>query len=93
MATAATPAMSCCRCGLQRPKLRRCSKCKQVWYCGPDCQKKDWVAGHKITCGKKKVEKEQEEEENPNEIKVHSAYCIVKISGRMFQIEIAAYQH
>ena len=62
MATASETALqSCFRCGLQQPKLRRCSKCKTVWYCGPDCQKKDWVAGHKINCGKKVVEDEDDQ--------------------------------
>ena len=62
---------SCFRCGLQKSKLRRCSKCKGVWYCGPECQKKDWVAGHKNDCGKKtalEVEEEAEEEEEMEDI-------------------------
>lgn len=27
-----------------------CSRCKEVRYCGPECQKKDWI-NHKIYCG------------------------------------------
>ncbi|CAL7944864.1 unnamed protein product [Xylocopa violacea] len=38
----------------------RCSKCKQAWYCGRECQVKHW-AKHKIICDKitKNVEYEQ----------------------------------
>ena len=27
-----------------------CSRCKQAWYCTPNCQKKAWAAGHKLIC-------------------------------------------
>lgn len=27
-----------------------CAKCKQVWYCGADCQRKDWTDRHKEDC-------------------------------------------
>lgn len=32
----------------------RCSKCQRVWYCGRECQVKDWKGGHKGKCGKMK---------------------------------------
>ena len=35
-------------------KLKRCSRCKSVYYCGKYCQKKDWKF-HKLNC--KKIEK------------------------------------
>ncbi|CAI6313450.1 unnamed protein product [Periconia digitata] len=28
----------------------RCTRCKSAWYCGKDCQAKDW-ATHKLLCG------------------------------------------
>ena len=31
-------------------KLNRCVRCKAVYYCGADCQKRHWAAGHKIDC-------------------------------------------
>ena len=41
---------SCCaRCGKEGEKLLRCSICKDVWYCGPACQKAAWK-GHKKKC-------------------------------------------
>jgi hypothetical protein len=39
--------------------LSRCDRCDQVYYCGIDCQRKDWHLAHKKECkllGKKKVE-------------------------------------
>lgn len=30
--------------------LKKCSACKAVVYCSPQCQKKDWKAGHKQKC-------------------------------------------
>lgn len=38
----------CANCGNAAEK--RCSKCKQVWYCGRDCQVEDWST-HKANCG------------------------------------------
>ena len=32
-------------------KLERCSGCKRVYYCGRECQRKDWAV-HKLVCGK-----------------------------------------
>jgi hypothetical protein len=32
-----------------RTKCSKCSKCKSVWYCGKDCQAKDWPQ-HKTYC-------------------------------------------
>ena len=32
-------------------KLERCSGCMTVYYCGRECQRKDWPA-HKLVCGK-----------------------------------------
>ena len=31
-------------------KLRRCSRCQRVWYCGRECQRAHWRAGHKAEC-------------------------------------------
>lgn len=37
----------CGKCG--KPALQRCSKCKNEWYCGRECQIKAWSA-HKEVC-------------------------------------------
>ncbi|KAK0093910.1 hypothetical protein PV326_012362 [Microctonus aethiopoides] len=39
----------CARCN--DAACKRCSKCKSVWYCGRECQVKDW-SSHKSTCDK-----------------------------------------
>ena len=45
----------CDHCGLaraesQRNKLDVCEKCRRVYYCGTECQKQHWEAGHKEVC-------------------------------------------
>ena len=40
---------SCSQCGKQRAALKRCSRCKQVSYCGAACQNAAWK-GHKKWC-------------------------------------------
>jgi hypothetical protein len=39
----------CAHCGKQGVEFKRCSTCKQTWYCGAKCQKAGWK-GHKKTC-------------------------------------------
>ncbi|CAL6084910.1 MYND_finger domain-containing protein [Hexamita inflata] len=46
-----------CTCG-QTAKFR-CAKCKQIWYCGRECQVKDWKE-HKKTCGSTQKKEEDE---------------------------------
>ncbi len=43
---------SCAVCSERLEQLSRCSRCKRVWYCSGNCQRKDWVRGHKDTCRK-----------------------------------------
>ncbi|EXX54183.1 hypothetical protein GLOIN_2v1587334 [Rhizophagus irregularis DAOM 181602=DAOM 197198] len=38
----------------QNPSTTRCSKCRQIYYCSRECQKKDWKV-HKKLCGKNEV--------------------------------------
>ena len=39
----------CAHCGKEGVELKRCSRCKQVSYCGAECQKAGWKQ-HKETC-------------------------------------------
>jgi len=51
-AVADAPEASCCaQCGIQGVVLKRCTRCKGVFYCGAECQKVAWKL-HKKTCGK-----------------------------------------
>ena len=47
----AEPARVCCACAAVLPKGqgKRCSACKQVWFCGRECQKRAWPQ-HKDAC-------------------------------------------
>ena len=40
---------SCARCGKTGVALKRCSCCKNTWYCGTACQNASWKQ-HKKTC-------------------------------------------
>ena len=40
---------SCAYCGKEGVPLKRCSICKQTWYCGAACQKKGWKRHKKVT--------------------------------------------
>jgi len=51
-AAGATPAgalINCECCGVHGVKFKRCSICKEVHYCGAECQKADWKR-HKKKC-------------------------------------------
>jgi Ring finger domain/MYND finger len=41
--------IECEVCGTKNPR-KRCSRCRCVFYCSVDCQKKDWSAKHKSNC-------------------------------------------
>jgi hypothetical protein len=34
----------------KRADLNVCARCKSAWYCGKDCQRKDWKERHKVYC-------------------------------------------
>ena len=40
---------TCSHCGKQGAELKRCSGCKQTWYCGAECQTAGWKK-HKKKC-------------------------------------------
>lgn len=45
------PIKDCKNCGEREKELLKCSRCKKVYYCGADCQRKNWPT-HKLTCSK-----------------------------------------
>ncbi|KAG1746641.1 uncharacterized protein EDB91DRAFT_1118111 [Suillus paluster] len=44
-----TMGVQCTQCQKKLDKLLKCSKCKGVWYCSKECQKKHWPI-HKLGC-------------------------------------------
>ncbi|EJD48389.1 hypothetical protein AURDEDRAFT_136089 [Auricularia subglabra TFB-10046 SS5] len=40
----------CRHCDIPSLLLRRCSLCREVKYCGVECQQNAWVLDHKTTC-------------------------------------------
>lgn len=43
--------MQCAACGQKKEQMKCCTGCRKVYYCGVDCQKKDWHK-HKSECKK-----------------------------------------
>ena len=46
------PACNNCKRMSRVAKLKKCSRCKLVTYCGKDCQAADWDPHHKMICKK-----------------------------------------
>ena len=46
---------TCHVCKARKPKLPSCSKCKKVYYCGVECQRKDWSRHRNNECIIKKI--------------------------------------
>lgn len=42
----------CDGCGATMADWKGCAACKSRYYCGEECQKKDWESGHKNACAK-----------------------------------------
>ena len=64
---------ACKCCGATDVPVFKCAGCKVVWYCSPECQKKDWKEGgenkHKIQCPRIKEQRELYKEKKKEEVK------------------------
>jgi len=49
MSTTTTPPSKVCNVCQASAATKRCSRCNLVWYCSPECQRKDWKK-HKPFC-------------------------------------------
>ncbi|KAM3139596.1 hypothetical protein pb186bvf_008241 [Paramecium bursaria] len=49
-----------CICG-KNENLSRCSGCKSIYYCSPECQKQDWKS-HKIRCNEIQIQLKLDQE-------------------------------
>ena len=61
----------CHNCGKQPGKgccvLSVCVRCRSVWYCGKDCQRAHWRAGHKRDCVKSSSSNDHQPHHNDND--------------------------
>ncbi|XP_065067751.1 zinc finger MYND domain-containing protein 19-like isoform X2 [Rhopilema esculentum] len=53
----------CCRIERELNDFRICGRCKQVRYCGPSCQEKDWPTHKPVCVSKRKYEKDHLEKQ------------------------------
>ena len=67
---------ACKCCGATDVPVFKCAGCKVVWYCSPECQKKDWKERgenkHKIQCPRIKEQRELYKEKKEDEVQRES---------------------
>ena len=52
----------CEECGKRGVNLRRCGRCKSVWYCGKECQRRNWEL-HRSSCQPHEIADEVEKQD------------------------------
>lgn len=52
------PRSACWLCGAATSRAKKCALCQEAVYCGKDCQKKHWAAGHRKSCAGKATKDE-----------------------------------
>ena len=57
--------MSCFVC--KKEGAKHCSRCRLIYYCGVECQKKDWPL-HKLKCKPREPELSVRIKENQNSL-------------------------
>ena len=75
--------LSCDQCGVLAPKLNRCSKCKNQWYCGVGCQKAAWKQ-HKLNCDalRQALLDHQQEQQAAADARVAAAAAVAQAAER-----------
>ncbi|KAK6974486.1 hypothetical protein R3P38DRAFT_2668189 [Favolaschia claudopus] len=46
---------STCAIIVEKPKLKRCSRCRSVLYCSRECQTSDWRCRHRVSCDREQL--------------------------------------
>jgi MYND finger len=56
----------CAVCQCSSPRLKRCQRCRSVFYCSVECQTFDWKQGHRWRCAPNEKEKQARRTRQPN---------------------------
>ncbi|KAJ7468792.1 hypothetical protein FB451DRAFT_1257331 [Mycena latifolia] len=87
---------SCKNTKLTGFKMRLCTQCRTIYYCSPECQRKDW-ARHKAWCKEQAAEVERERSQGGNRVSKHFDAWIAAIGPalitRICVQALAVYRH
>ena len=76
---------NCGQCS--RPSKTKCSRCKLTYYCGVDCQKKDWSAHKKFCKSNSVIKKSTRSANEPEGENVSTNNLILSVSYYILQIK------
>ncbi|KAF7314860.1 MYND-type domain-containing protein [Mycena kentingensis (nom. inval.)] len=73
---------------------RRCSSCRDAWYCSPSCQKSDWAGGHRKNCAAiEKAYTKYSSEHRTSDRKFHRALLNYDYAANQWQFTVALVPH
>ncbi|CAI9596341.1 unnamed protein product [Staurois parvus] len=85
----------CEECGLCRPRMKRCVRCRGVMYCSKDCQEKHWLT-HKLQCSEVPETKERahlpegidKDDRNNSEKQEQANHFVIKMKNKHGKSEV-----